>query len=56
LLENYFLDVQPGYQSNPNAGVFNHVWILGDAATLSVSAQGRLDTISQLVPVQTQQP
>jgi hypothetical protein len=56
LLENYFLDVQPGYQSNPNAGVFNHVWILGDATTLSVSAQGRLDTISQLVPVQTQQP
>jgi putative cell wall binding repeat protein len=55
-LENYFLDVQPGFQSNPNAGVFNHVWILGDAGTLSVSAQGRLDTITELVPVQSQQP
>ncbi len=55
-LENYFLDVQPGFQSNPNAGVFNHVWILGDANTLSVGAQGRLDTITELVPVQTQQP
>jgi hypothetical protein len=55
-LEGYFLDVQPGYQSNPNAGVFNHVWILGDDSMLSVSAQGRLDTITELVPVQTQQP
>lgn len=55
-LENYFLDVQPGYQNNPNSGVFNHVWILGDDRTLSVQAQGRLDTITELVPVQAQQP
>ena len=55
-LENYFLDVQPGFQSNPNAGVFNHVWILGDDKTVSVAAQGRLDTITELVPVQTRQP
>jgi ell wall binding domain 2 (CWB2) len=55
-LENYFLDVQPGFQSNPNAGVFNHVWILGDDSVLSVGAQGRLDTITELVPVQSQQP
>ena len=55
-LENYFLDVQPGFQSNPNAGVFNHVWILGDDRVMSVAAQGRLDTITELVPVQTQQP
>jgi hypothetical protein len=55
-LENYFLDVQPGYQSNPNSGVFNHVWILGDDTMLSVSAQGKIDTITALVPVQTQKP
>ena len=55
-LENYFLDVQPGYQSYPNSGVFNHVWVLGDSSMLSVAAQGRLDTITELVPVQTHQP
>jgi hypothetical protein len=55
-LENYFLDVQPGFQNNPNSGVFNHVWILGDDSTVSVAAQGRIDTITQLVPVQTQSP
>jgi hypothetical protein len=55
-LQNYFLDVQPGFQSNPNSGVFNHVWILGDDKTVSVAAQGRLDTITELVPVQAQKP
>ena len=55
-LEGYFLDVQPGYQSNPNSGVFNHVWILGDENTVSVAAQGKLDTITELVPVQTRRP
>jgi hypothetical protein len=55
-LQNYFLDVQPGYQTNPNSGVFNHVWILGDDSLLSVAAQGQLDSITQLVPVQNQQP
>ncbi|HEY2601695.1 MAG TPA: hypothetical protein VGI67_09075 [Thermoleophilaceae bacterium] len=55
-LDNYFLDVQPGFQTNPNSGVFNHVWILGDDSVVSVAAQGRLDSITQLVPVQNQQP
>jgi hypothetical protein len=55
-LDNFFQDVQPGYQGNPNTGVFNHVWILGDDSTVSVAAQGRLDTITQLVPVEAQNP
>ena len=49
-------DVQPGYQGNPNSGVFNHVWILGGDSTVSVGAQGRIDTITQLVPVEAQNP
>jgi hypothetical protein len=55
-LDGFFQDVQPGYQDNPNSGVFNHVWILGDDTTVSVAAQGRIDTISQLVPVEAQNP
>jgi hypothetical protein len=55
-LDSFFQDVQPGYQNNPNSGVFNHVWILGDDSTVSVGAQGRLDTITQLVPVQGTNP
>lgn len=50
-LRGYFLDVQPGYEVNPNEGVFNRVWLLGDESTLSLSLQAEVDRLSELVPV-----
>ncbi len=50
-LENYLLDVQPGYQGDPAAGVFNRAFIIGDEEQISAAAQGRLDEITELVPV-----
>jgi putative cell wall binding repeat protein len=51
-LESYFLDVQPGFENgDPSQGVFNHVWILGPASALSEDAQGRVDQVTALVPV-----
>jgi putative cell wall-binding protein len=55
-VSGYLLDVQPGYQSDPSSGVYNRVWILGDTKTLSLDAQGRLDEITRLVPVETRTP
>ena len=55
-VSGYLLDVQPGYQSDPSSGVYNRVWILGDPKTLSLDAQGRLDEITRLVPVETRNP
>jgi hypothetical protein len=55
-LESYLLDVQPGFEEDPNSSVFNHVWILGDEKTISLEVQGRVDEITQLVPVQINQP
>jgi hypothetical protein len=55
-LESYLLDVQPGYEDDPNASVFNHVWILGDENTISLEAQGRLDEVTELIPVETSEP
>jgi hypothetical protein len=55
-VSGYLLDVQPGYQSDPSSGVYNRVWILGDTKTLSLDAQGRLDQITRLVPVETRTP
>ena len=52
-LDSYFLDVQPGFEGDPRDGVYNHVWILGDTQTISPTAQGRLDEITQLIPVQS---
>lgn len=51
-LEGYFLDVQPGFESDaPEDAVWNHVWILGDSSALSAAAQDRIDRVTTLVPV-----
>ena len=55
-LENYLLDLQPGYEEDPREGVFNRVWILGDERAVSHAVQGRIDEISQLVPVDRPRP
>jgi hypothetical protein len=55
-VSGYLLDVQPGYQGDPSSGVYNRVWILGDTKTLSLDAQGRLDQITRLVPVEARTP
>jgi ell wall binding domain 2 (CWB2) len=55
-VSGYLLDVQPGYQDNPSSGVYNRVWILGDTTTVSLDAQGRLDEITRLIPVQSKTP
>src|SRR3954454_15194347 len=52
-VSGYLLDVQPGYQTDPSSGVYNRVWILGDTKTVSLGAQGRLDEITRLIPVET---
>jgi hypothetical protein len=55
-VSGYLLDVQPGYQTDPSSGVYNRVWILGDLKTVSLDAQGRLDQITRLVPVEARNP
>jgi hypothetical protein len=55
-LENYFLNVQPGYEDDPGEAVYNRVWILGDDETVSLEQQARIDQIAELVPVQTNVP
>jgi hypothetical protein len=55
-LEAYLLSVQPGYEDDPGQAVFNRVWILGDDKQVSVAEQGRIDQITELVPVQPNAP
>jgi hypothetical protein len=51
-LESYLLDIQPGYQDDPREGVYNRVWLLGDFETISPQVQGRLDELTELIPVE----
>jgi hypothetical protein len=49
---NYFLDfATPGYtQEGPTAAVYNHGWVIGDAASISVPVQAQMDTLLEVVP------
>jgi hypothetical protein len=50
-LEDYLLDIQPGYRFDPVRGVYNHAWILGDESAISLSVQSRIDELSEIVRV-----
>jgi hypothetical protein len=55
-LESYLLDIQPGFEGgDPSQGVYNHVWILGPADTVSPEEQARIDEATALIPVDTSQ-
>ncbi|MBA3421439.1 MAG: cell wall-binding repeat-containing protein [Thermoleophilaceae bacterium] len=51
-IEDYFLDVRPGFEEDPRTAVYNHVWLLGDTSAIGPEMQGRLDEIARLIPVQ----
>jgi hypothetical protein len=50
-LEQYLLDIQPGYQGDPVRGVYNHGWLIGDQSALSVDMQSRIDALLEIVPI-----
>ena len=51
-LRGYFLDVQPGFEQNPNSGVYNRVWVLGDQDAVSLGVQSEIDELTELIPVE----
>jgi hypothetical protein len=51
-LRGYLLDVQPGYQSDPVRGVYNHAWLIGDESAISVAVQTEIDELTEIVRVQ----
>jgi hypothetical protein len=50
-LDDYLLDLKPGYQSDPTRAVYNHVWLIGDGAALSTAFQARVDELAEVAPV-----
>jgi len=52
-LEAYLLDLKPGYVDDPTRAVYNHVWIIGDATTISVNAQVTIDELVALAPIES---
>jgi hypothetical protein len=50
-VENYLLDIQPGYDKDPVRGVYNHAWLLGDEHAIGVPVQARIDSLLEIQPV-----
>jgi hypothetical protein len=51
-LRGYLLDIQPGYQSDPVRGVYNHAWLIGDESAIGVAVQTEIDELTEIVRVQ----
>jgi hypothetical protein len=52
-LQQYLLDIQPGFQEDPVRGVYNHGWIVGTRSRISLAEQARIDALLEIVPVRT---
>lgn len=52
-LHSYLLDIQPGYQTDPTRGVYNHGWIVGDQRALSTRVQAEIDSLLEIKAVDT---
>ena len=52
-LQDYLLDIQPGYDADPVRGVYNHGWIIGDESAIAAAVQARIDTLLEIQPVDT---
>jgi hypothetical protein len=50
-LQDFLLDIQPGYDEDPVRGVYNHGWLIGDESAVTVDVQARIDTLLEIAPV-----
>jgi hypothetical protein len=53
-LQEYLLDIQPGYDEDPVRGVYNHGWLMGDETAISADVQSRIDALLEIQPVDTE--
>jgi hypothetical protein len=54
-VNDYLLDIQPGYSRDPVRGVYNHGWIVGDDKAISTGVQGRIDELLEITHVSRRQ-
>ena len=50
-VQDYLLDIQPGYDDDPVRGVYNHGWVIGDESAVTIDVQARIDTLLEIAPV-----
>ncbi|MEA2171730.1 MAG: hypothetical protein QOF76_5030 [Solirubrobacteraceae bacterium] len=50
-VQDYLLDITPGYDKDPVRGVYNHGWMMGGDDAISVPVQARIDSLLEIQPV-----
>ncbi len=50
-LREYFLDVKPGYTTNPTRAFYNHVWVIGDQEAIDVAQQAQVNELAELAKI-----
>jgi hypothetical protein len=50
-LRSYFLDVKPGYTSDPTRAFYNHVWLIGDQDAIDVAQQAEVNELAELTKI-----
>ncbi|MFN8162709.1 MAG: hypothetical protein U0R26_02560 [Solirubrobacterales bacterium] len=50
-LRSYFLDVKPGYTTNPTRAFYNHVWVIGDQEAIDVNQQAEVNELAELARI-----
>ncbi len=52
-LRSYFLDVKPGYTTDPTRAFYNHVWVVGDQDAIGVAQQAEVNQLAELAKIRS---
>ncbi len=55
-LREYFLDLKPGYTTNPTRAFYNHVWVIGDQEAIDVNQQAEVNELAELAKIGGEEP
>lgn len=50
-VRSYFLDVKPGYTTDPTRAFYNHVWVIGDQDAIGVEQQAEVNELAELAKI-----
>jgi hypothetical protein len=50
-VREYFLDVKPGYTTDPTRAFYNHVWVIGDQEAIDVNQQAEVNELTELARI-----
>jgi len=50
-VRSYFLDVKPGYTTDPTRAFYNRVWVIGDQEAIDVFQQAEVNELAELAKI-----